>query len=163
MSFTVGSLVRARGREWVVLPDSDDDLLLLRPLGAPGRGPRAAPHPADRAGMVPDPADQRRGGLDDLLLRAGGRAAARRGPPRRRRAAGPHLPGAFGERQLLRGHPRRRRRRARQARPQRPPAAPPPAPTPPALFISRPYRVVSARPGRRRWRPGGRPRTAGCT
>jgi superfamily II DNA or RNA helicase len=33
MSFTVGSLVRARGREWVVLPDSDDDLLLLRPLG----------------------------------------------------------------------------------------------------------------------------------
>jgi superfamily II DNA or RNA helicase len=29
----VGSLVRARGREWVVLPDSDDQLLLLRPLG----------------------------------------------------------------------------------------------------------------------------------
>jgi superfamily II DNA or RNA helicase len=33
MSFAVGSLVRARGREWVVLPDSDDDLLVLRPLG----------------------------------------------------------------------------------------------------------------------------------
>jgi superfamily II DNA or RNA helicase len=36
--FTVGSLVRARGREWVVLPDSysdaDPDLLVLRPLGA---------------------------------------------------------------------------------------------------------------------------------
>ncbi|MGI6368223.1 MAG: DEAD/DEAH box helicase [Anaerolineae bacterium] len=33
MSFAVGSLVRARGREWVVLPDSRDDLLMLRPLG----------------------------------------------------------------------------------------------------------------------------------
>ncbi|MGH9269494.1 MAG: helicase-related protein, partial [Acidimicrobiales bacterium] len=33
MSFAVGSLVRARGREWVVLPDSVDDLVLVRPLG----------------------------------------------------------------------------------------------------------------------------------
>lgn len=33
MTFAVGSLVRARGREWVVLPDSTDDLLMLRPLG----------------------------------------------------------------------------------------------------------------------------------
>src|SRR3990172_3397097 len=33
MSFAVGSLVKARGREWVVLPDSNDELLLLRPLG----------------------------------------------------------------------------------------------------------------------------------
>lgn len=35
MSFEVGSLVRARGREWVVLPDSDpdEDLWVLRPLG----------------------------------------------------------------------------------------------------------------------------------
>ena len=33
MTFAVGSLVQARGREWVVLPDSDDDLLVLRPLG----------------------------------------------------------------------------------------------------------------------------------
>ncbi len=32
-TFAIGSLVRARGREWVVLPDSADDLLLLRPLG----------------------------------------------------------------------------------------------------------------------------------
>jgi len=32
-SFAVGSLVRARDREWVVLPDSSDDLLVLRPLG----------------------------------------------------------------------------------------------------------------------------------
>lgn len=33
-NFQVGSLVRARGREWVVLPDSEPDLLVLRPLGA---------------------------------------------------------------------------------------------------------------------------------
>jgi len=33
MSFSVGSLVKARGREWVVLPESADDLLVLRPLG----------------------------------------------------------------------------------------------------------------------------------
>jgi superfamily II DNA or RNA helicase len=32
-SYAVGSLVRTRGREWVVLPDSEDDLLVLRPLG----------------------------------------------------------------------------------------------------------------------------------
>ncbi len=31
--FTAGSLVRARGREWVVLPESDEALLVLRPLG----------------------------------------------------------------------------------------------------------------------------------
>jgi len=28
-----GTLIRARGREWVVLPDSSDELLLVRPLG----------------------------------------------------------------------------------------------------------------------------------
>ena len=33
MTFPVGSLVKARGREWVVLPESADDLLVLRPLG----------------------------------------------------------------------------------------------------------------------------------
>ena len=33
MSFTAGSLVKARGREWVVLPESEEDLLVLRPLG----------------------------------------------------------------------------------------------------------------------------------
>ncbi|MGH3962301.1 MAG: helicase-related protein [Pseudonocardiaceae bacterium] len=31
--FPIGSLVRARGREWVVLPDSTSELLVLRPLG----------------------------------------------------------------------------------------------------------------------------------
>jgi superfamily II DNA or RNA helicase len=33
-AFAVGSLVSARGREWVVLPESESDLLVLRPLGA---------------------------------------------------------------------------------------------------------------------------------
>ena len=35
MNFAVGSLVRARDREWVVLPESqeDEDVLVLRPLG----------------------------------------------------------------------------------------------------------------------------------
>ena len=32
-AFAPGSLVAARGREWVVLPDSDEHLLVLRPLG----------------------------------------------------------------------------------------------------------------------------------
>jgi superfamily II DNA or RNA helicase len=31
--YAVGSLVAARGREWVVLPDSSEDFLVLRPLG----------------------------------------------------------------------------------------------------------------------------------
>ncbi len=33
MAFAVGSLVKAREREWVVLPESSEDLLVLRPLG----------------------------------------------------------------------------------------------------------------------------------
>lgn len=33
MSYAIGSLVKARGREWVVLPESAEDLLVLRPLG----------------------------------------------------------------------------------------------------------------------------------
>jgi superfamily II DNA or RNA helicase len=32
VTFEVGSLVRARGREWVVLPESEADLLMLKPL-----------------------------------------------------------------------------------------------------------------------------------
>lgn len=33
MNFAVGSLVKARKREWVVLPESDEQMLMLRPLG----------------------------------------------------------------------------------------------------------------------------------
>lgn len=32
-AFATGSLVRARGREWVVQPDSDTEFVILRPLG----------------------------------------------------------------------------------------------------------------------------------
>ncbi|MDP6599163.1 MAG: hypothetical protein QGI86_25360, partial [Candidatus Poribacteria bacterium] len=31
--FSVGSLVSARGREWVVLPESTANLIMVRPLG----------------------------------------------------------------------------------------------------------------------------------
>ena len=33
MPYAVGSLARAPSREWVVLPESQDDFLILRPLG----------------------------------------------------------------------------------------------------------------------------------
>jgi len=33
MTYAVGTLVKARGREWVVQPESSDDFLVLRPLG----------------------------------------------------------------------------------------------------------------------------------
>ena len=33
MTYAAGSLVRARGREWVVQPGSESDFLLLQPLG----------------------------------------------------------------------------------------------------------------------------------
>lgn len=37
MPYTTGSLVKTRGREWVVLPESSDDWLILRPLGGADR------------------------------------------------------------------------------------------------------------------------------
>ena len=33
MNYAPGTLVRARGREWVVLPESEEDFLVVRPLG----------------------------------------------------------------------------------------------------------------------------------
>ncbi|BCL80058.1 ATP-dependent helicase HepA [Ktedonobacteria bacterium brp13] len=33
MNYAVGSLVKARGREWIVLPESNEQMLILRPLG----------------------------------------------------------------------------------------------------------------------------------
>ena len=33
MQYAVGSLVKARDREWVVLPESESDFLIVRPLG----------------------------------------------------------------------------------------------------------------------------------
>ncbi|CAK0767941.1 Helicase domain protein [Gammaproteobacteria bacterium] len=34
LTYPLGSLVRARGREWIVLPESENDILHLRPLGS---------------------------------------------------------------------------------------------------------------------------------
>lgn len=44
-SFNVGTLVTARGRDWVVLPESQDDFLVLRPLAGGS---------LDVAGVLPD-------------------------------------------------------------------------------------------------------------
>ncbi len=33
MKFEIGSLVKAREREWVVLPESTENMIILRPLG----------------------------------------------------------------------------------------------------------------------------------
>jgi hypothetical protein len=33
LNFAIGSLAKARDREWVVFPNSTDDMLILRPLG----------------------------------------------------------------------------------------------------------------------------------
>ena len=35
--YVPGTLVRARGREWVVLPRDDPEILMLRPLGGADR------------------------------------------------------------------------------------------------------------------------------
>ena len=57
----VGSLVRARGREWVVLPGTTPDFLLLQPLGGSAE---------DVVGVFPDegvaPASFPPPGVDDL-------------------------------------------------------------------------------------------------
>lgn len=45
MSYAVGSLVHARGRDWVVLPDSSDDIVMVRPLGGTE---------AEAIGILPD-------------------------------------------------------------------------------------------------------------
>jgi len=72
-SFAVGSLVRARGREWVVLPDSEDDLLVLRPLG--GRdddvaGVLPALEPVEPATFPPPSADDLGDAISARLLRS---------------------------------------------------------------------------------------------
>ena len=46
MSYAVGSLVRARSREWVVLPESQDDFLMLRPLWETSVLNISFPHPS---------------------------------------------------------------------------------------------------------------------
>lgn len=45
MKYAVGSLVKARNREWVVLPESQDGFFVVRPLGGTD---------AEIAGIDPD-------------------------------------------------------------------------------------------------------------
>jgi superfamily II DNA or RNA helicase len=82
-SYAVGSLVRARGREWVVLPDSAEDFLVLRPLGG-GRDDIAGVFPALEsvtAATFPAPSpddlgDATSAGLLRTALRVGFRSSA---------------------------------------------------------------------------------------
>ncbi|MFE2718206.1 helicase-related protein [Streptomyces mirabilis] len=83
LTYSAGSLVTARGREWVVLPESASDMLVLRPLGGSDddiaavfptfeevkSAEFAAPEPADLG-------DQRAAGLLRTALRIGFRSGA---------------------------------------------------------------------------------------
>ncbi|MFA3872847.1 helicase-related protein [Streptomyces sp. MMCC 100] len=83
LTYSAGSLVKARGREWVVLPESKPDLLVLRPLGGSDddiaavfpvfetveEARFAAPEPTDLG-------DQRAAGLLRTALRVGFRSGA---------------------------------------------------------------------------------------
>ncbi|SDD51357.1 DEAD/DEAH box helicase [Actinokineospora iranica] len=82
-TFTAGSLVSARGRDWIVLPDSADDMLVLRPLGG-GADDLAAVFPAFeevRSAEFPKPesadlGDALAAGLLRSALRIGFRSGA---------------------------------------------------------------------------------------
>jgi superfamily II DNA or RNA helicase len=83
MTFAVGSLVRVREREWVVLPESTDDLLRVRPLGGTEDEVTAvltALEPVEPASFaLPDPAqigDYRSARLLRAAVRLGFRASA---------------------------------------------------------------------------------------
>jgi hypothetical protein len=86
MEYLPGSLVRARGREWVVLPQSSVELLRLRPLGGSEEDTTLLYVPLERRPPEPatfPPPDPERAGphaqgilLRDVLrlkLRAGAR------------------------------------------------------------------------------------------
>ncbi|HEX8729497.1 MAG TPA: DEAD/DEAH box helicase, partial [Ktedonobacterales bacterium] len=51
--YAVGSLVKARGREWMVLPESTDDLLMVRPLGGADDEVTGIYLPLEGAGVQP--------------------------------------------------------------------------------------------------------------
>ena len=81
--FAPGSLVTARGREWVVLPDSEPDMLVLRPLGgADGDIAAVFPdlEPVAQASFPPPDADDlgdaQAAGLLRTALRIGFRSSA---------------------------------------------------------------------------------------
>jgi superfamily II DNA or RNA helicase len=83
LTYTAGSLVAARGREWVVLPESAPDMLVLRPMGG-SEDDIAAVFPAfedvrPAEFTAPNPADlgdQRAAGLLRTALRIGFRSGA---------------------------------------------------------------------------------------
>ncbi|MFJ7072868.1 helicase-related protein [Streptomyces sp. NPDC098781] len=81
-TYSAGSLVKARGREWVVLPESEPDLLVLRPLGGSDDDIAAVfPfEPVEEARFAPpeptDLGDQRAAGLLRTALRVGFRSGA---------------------------------------------------------------------------------------
>ncbi|MFE5005482.1 helicase-related protein [Streptomyces sp. NPDC056696] len=83
LTYSTGSLVKARDREWVVLPESEPDLLVLRPLGG-SDDDVAAVFPAfetvEEARFAPpqpsDLGDQRAAGLLRTALRVGFRSGA---------------------------------------------------------------------------------------
>jgi superfamily II DNA or RNA helicase len=83
LTYTAGSLVATRGREWVVLPESAPDMLVLRPLGG-SEDDIAAVFPAFEdvcpaefaAPSADDLGDQRAAGLLRTALRIGFRSGA---------------------------------------------------------------------------------------
>ncbi|MBP0456857.1 DEAD/DEAH box helicase [Streptomyces montanisoli] len=83
LTYTAGSLVAARGREWVVLPESAADMLVLRPLGGSEDDIAAVfpafedVRPAEFAAPSPaDLGDQGAAGLLRTALRVGFRSGA---------------------------------------------------------------------------------------
>lgn len=82
-AFAVGSLVSTRGREWVVLPDSTDDFLVLRPLGGSDddiAGVLPKVERVEQASFPPpeinDLGDQRSAGMLRSAMRVGFRSSA---------------------------------------------------------------------------------------
>ena len=81
--FAPGSLVTARGREWIVLPDSEPDMLVLRPLGGADADIAAVFPDLEQVTQAtfppPDPGDlgdARAAGLLRTALRIGFRSSA---------------------------------------------------------------------------------------
>ena len=80
MSARPGTLVRARGREWVVLPESTDELLIARPLGGLDEetaGILPSVEPVESTRFPPPTADDVGDFSSGLLLREAARLSTR--------------------------------------------------------------------------------------